>query len=118
MVPEIYEFSLIEINCAYIKKNTHILEDIDQLEVSSNDGTSHQISGPILGLEVINLKRLNPDSLKLWGANFEVETEIQFDSRQTVPNPNETFMRADPVLIEVGGSATGQPHGRKRKLIE
>ena len=115
---ELHNFDLIEINCAHIKKDTLVLEDIDQLEVSAKDGTSHQISGPILGLEVTNLKRLNPESLQLWGANFEVETEIQFDSGNQVRNPNETFMRADPGLIDVGGSSTGQPHGQKRKLLE
>ena len=32
---EIRNFDLIEINCAHIKKDTLVLEDIDQLEISS-----------------------------------------------------------------------------------
>ena len=115
---ELHTFDLIEINCAHVHKDTLILEDIDQLEVSTKDGTTHQISGPILGLEVTNLKRLNPESLQLWGANFQMETEIEFNSSKKIPNPNETFMRADPVLMEVGGSSTDHPHGQKRKLLE
>ena len=54
------------------------------------------------------------ESLKMWGANFELETEVEFDSKG-VKNPNETFMRADPVLMEVG---PGQPQGQKRKLLD
>ena len=91
-----------------------MLEDINQLELSSKDGTSHQLSAPILGLEVTHLKRLNPESLKMWGAKFELETEVEFDSKG-VKNLNETFMRADPVLMEVG---PGQPQGQKRKLLD
>ena len=54
----------------------------------------------------------------LGGANFQMETEIEFNSSKKIPNPNETFMRADPVLMEVGGSSTDHPHGQKRKLLE
>ena len=50
----------------------------------------------------------------MWGAKFELETEVEFDSKG-VKNPNETFMRADPVLMEVG---PGQPQGQKRKLLD
>ena len=32
---EMHNFDLIEINCAHIKKDTLVLEDIDQLEISS-----------------------------------------------------------------------------------
>ena len=115
---EIRRFDLIEINGAYIKKEALILEDIDHLEVLDKKGKSHQISGPILGLEVTQLKKLNNETLKVWGEKFEVEKEVQFDCGKASPDPNETFLRADPALIEVGQSSTGQPQGQKRKLIE
>ena len=118
---ELRKFDLIEINCAFIRKDKLILEDIDHLEVCDKEGTSHQISGPILGLEITQLKRLNPETMKLWGVKYEVEKEVEFDCEKTVKDPNETFLRADPALIEVGGSSRGQtdqPHGQKRKLIE
>ena len=118
---ELRRYDLIEINCAFIRKDTLILEDIDQLEISNKEGKSHQISGPILGLEITQLKRLNPETMKLWGAKYEVEKEVEFDCGKTIKDPNETFLQADPALIEVGGSSRGetdQPHGQKRKLIE
>ena len=95
-----------------------ILGDIDHLEVFDKKGKSHQISGPILGLEVTQLKKLNNETLKVWGEKFQVEKEVQFDSGNASPDPNETFLRADPALIEVGQSSTGHPQGQKRKLIE
>lgn len=115
---EIRRFDFIEINGAYIKKESLILGDIDHLEVFDKKGKSHQISGPILGLEVTQLKKLNNETLKVWGEKFQVEKEVQFDSGNASPDPNETFLRADPALIEVGQSSTGHPQGQKRKLIE
>ena len=94
-----------------------ILEDIDQLEVSTKEGRPHQISAPILGLEILNLKALNKATLKLWGVRFEKATEVEFNCRKEIPDPDETILAADPVLAEVGGNSRGQV-GQKRKLQE
>ena len=56
---EFKKFELMEINSAHIEKDSLILEDIDQLEVSTKEGRPHQISAPNLGLEIQNLNALN-----------------------------------------------------------
>ena len=94
-----------------------ILEDIDQLEVSSKEGRPHQIRAPILGLEIPNLKALNKATLQLWGVRFKKATEVEFNCRREVQDPDATILAADPVLAEVGGNSRGQL-GQKRKIGE
>ena len=112
---EFKKFELMEINSAHIEKDSLILEDIDQLEVSTKEGRPHQITAPILGLEIPNLKALNKATLQLWGVRFKKATEVEFNCRREVQDPDATILAADPVLAEVGGSSRGQV-GQKRKL--
>ena len=79
------------------------LTAIDHLQLTNKRGESVQINKPILGVEVDKLRKLNPETLKLWGIRFEKSTNVNFQCKKEVTNLDAPIMRVDPALAVVGG---------------
>ena len=70
---------------------------------------------------VTKLKKLNPETLRMWGAKYESGTEVEFNSKAGITDANATILRVDPDVAEVRGSSkttNGQQNRLKRKLLQ
>ena len=49
---------------------------------------------------VTKLKKLNPETLRMWGAKYESGTEVEFNSKAGITDANATILRVDPDVAD------------------
>ena len=49
---------------------------------------------------VTKLKKLDPETLRVWGAKYESGTEVGFNSKAGITDANATILRVDPDVAD------------------
>ena len=104
-------FDLFIIEEATMKGSKLVIDQIDHIQITRQNGTPIKLCGPILGEEISKLKKLGEDALNLWGMKFNPGQKVNFHcKRKAAAALDASILATDSVIEEVGASSGAPAH--------